>query len=76
MLVIHIQINILFNILGHCYDKVRQKTAEMRAMLDKDDAYYYDQTSIDIKEMLQKNRDIKDDDSLSWWNDNLKSKVN
>jgi len=63
-----------FIFLGHCYDKVRQKTAEMRAMLDKDNEYYFDQSNADISKMLNKSKEKKD--MLLWWNDNLKTKVN
>lgn len=69
--------------LGSCYEKVRQKTAEMRAQLEKDDTYFFDQTSNDLQTMAEKHgvsTEMKSErkrysEELSWWSDNLKKKV-
>lgn len=44
----------------------------MRAKLDKSDMYHFDQSTMDISQIQKKQTD---DDPLSWWSDNLKTKV-
>lgn len=73
-----------YSIVGKCYEKVRKETAMMKSKLQKDDAYHYDQTSLDIDDLLKKQgiteatmkreRD-RYKDEITWFNDNLKQKV-
>lgn len=63
-----------FNTTGHCYDKVRKKTADMMAKLKRVDDFLYNQTDDDVR-TLEKKINSNEPDPLEWWNENLKTKV-